>query len=126
MSIKPEYANLIKSGVKRVEFRKTALRHLDRVIFYEIKPVQACTCETRVICHMRDKPNKIWEQCRTEAGIDRKTFDEYIGRKTEVTALFLGDVIVFDEPKPLAEFGLDTHPQSFVYLDNWKRNEGKV
>ena len=120
ISIKPEYATLIKTGAKQVEFRKSDLRFLNKIIFYETRPVQACTCETTVLSSIRDKPGIVWNECEDIAGIDQKTFNEYVGRKQAVTALFLGEVTVYDEPKPLSEFGLNSHPQNFVYLHSYQ------
>ena len=116
MSIKPHYARLIKSGAKRVEFRRNEIRYLDRVIFYETKPVQMCTCETRIVHVMRGAPGKVWAQSQGVAGIDYSTYILYVGNRSEVTALFFNDVLLYDKPKPLSAFGIENPPQSFVYL----------
>lgn len=122
--VKPEYAEKIKFGssiIIRVEFTTSDLKHLDRIIFYETSPVMMCTCEARVIRIARGKPNKVWEKYKNISCNTKEEFDEYVGSNEEVTAVCYTDIIVYDTPKPIKEFGLTTKETLKAYA---KRTQG--
>jgi predicted transcriptional regulator len=72
--------------------------------------------EVEVVGIIEDSKDIVWELTQEDAGIKRDFYDDYYEGKEKAIAYQLGEVIEFDEPKPLADFGLRCAPQSFAYL----------
>ena len=66
---------------------------------------------------LKDSPKKLWEKTRAQAGISRPKFMDYYADRSVAYAYQLGELQKFDTPKTLAEYGIITAPQSFVYID---------
>lgn len=117
MSINPEHVNNILSGTKKYEFRKTRCKeNIDSIIIYSTSPIMRVVAEVEVKAIIEDTPQKIWSKTQTAAGIDKMFFDKYyFGRNTAV-AYVLGRVKKFSTPRLLADYGIKTAPQSYVYV----------
>lgn len=118
LSIKPKYAKVILQGEKEYEFRKKRCRDgITKIIFYSSSPQKQVVGEAEIDEIIEGSPTKIWEIAKHAAGITRKAFyDYYRGRHTAV-AYKLKNVVVYDEPKELSDYGISHAPQSYVYLD---------
>lgn len=118
LSIKPKYAKVILQGEKEYEFRKKRCRDgITKIIFYSSSPQKQVVGEAEIEEIIEGSPTKIWEIAKHAAGITRKAFyDYYRGRHTAV-AYKLKNVVVYDEPKELSDYGISHAPQSYVYLD---------
>lgn len=118
LSIKPKYANVILQGEKEYEFRKKRCRDgVTKIVFYSSSPQKQVVGEAEIEEIIEGKPTKIWEVAKHAAGITRKAFyDYYRGRHTAV-AYKLKNVMVYEEPKELSDYGISHAPQSYVYLD---------
>jgi len=119
MSIKPQFADGILNGSKRVEFRKRGLASdVTTVIIYATMPVGKLVGVFDVAGYDVGSPSAIWEMHKRHAGISRRGFREYYrGRKLAV-AIQVADPRRLARPLALAE--LDTGlrpPQSFCYLE---------
>ena len=118
MSIKPEYAPKILSGQKRFEFRKKkCLQRIDSILIYETAPVRLVVAEVEVIEVVMNTPTLVWEQTRDYAGIDKEFFDQYYRGKDVAVAYALGSVTLYNPPRTLADYGIMTPPQSYVYIN---------
>lgn len=117
-SIKPKYANVILQGKKEYEFRKKRCRDgVTKIVFYSSSPQKQVVGEAEIEEIIEGSPTKIWEIAKHAAGITRKAFyDYYRGRHTAV-AYKLKNVVVYEEPKELSDYGISHAPQSYVYLD---------
>lgn len=117
MSIKPEHVDNILSGTKKYEFRKTRCKEdIDSIIIYSTFPIMKVVAEVEVKEIIEGTPQVIWNKTQTAAGIDKLFFDRYyLGRSTAV-AYALGNVKNFSTPKLLADYGIRTAPQSYVYV----------
>lgn len=62
-------------------------------------------------------PKEIWEIAKSAAGITRKFFFSYYAGKDKAVAYRLKDVVTYQVPKELSDYGISQAPQSFVYLD---------
>ena len=62
-------------------------------------------------------PKEIWEIAKTAAGITKKFYFSYYAGKDKAIAYKLKDVIIYETPKELSDYGISQAPQSFVYLD---------
>ncbi|WP_423841859.1 ASCH domain-containing protein [Aeromonas veronii] len=94
MSIKPEYANAIFSGVKTYEFRRKIFKRKDvsTVVVYVTKPVGKVIGEFTIDTIISDRPSTIWIKTSQEAGISEGYFNSYfsgvdIGYAIKVGAL---------------------------------------
>lgn len=118
LSIKPEYVGQILRGTKKYEYRKRlAKEDTDTIYVYSTAPEMKVVASVEVLGRMSASPTALWEQTKKHAGISRAKYREYFhGRKTAY-AYKLGSVRVFDEAKPLSEFGVSVAPQSFVYIE---------
>ncbi len=118
ISINPEHVNNIISGLKKYEFRtKIAKCDVDRLIIYETSPIKKIVGEVTVLQTLQMTPKELWKITKDEAGISKEYYDEYFKNRTVAYAYKLGDVEVYEKPLELADFGLKTPPQSFVYID---------
>ena len=119
MSIRPEYANAIMAGRKRVEFRKRRLRADVRVVLvYASAPVQ------RVIGYFtigevdEGKPAELWKKYQRVGCIDESSFNSYYAGAKSGVAIGVDCVTLLDEPVRLSAIRRDlVPPQSFCYLD---------
>ena len=119
LSIKPEYANKILDGTKKFEFRKASFSadRVDVVLIYATKPVGKVIGEFTVECVHIDKPSKIWQKTRAQAGINKSFFDEYYRDRDVAVAIEVNKVQRYETPMELDDLGPGmTAPQSFRYL----------
>lgn len=118
MSIKPEYVAKILAGQKRFEFRKRkCAQEIDTIVIYETAPVQLVVAEVEVIQIVMDTPALVWEQTKDAAGIDKQFFDQYYRDKKIAVAYALGSVTCYNPPRSLADYGITSAPQSYVYIN---------
>lgn len=117
LSIKPKYAKVILEGKKQYEFRKSKPKNdVNRIIFYASSPQKQVVGEAEIEDILIGTPKDIWEIAKTAAGITEKFFFSYYAGKDKAIAYKLKDVIVYESPKDLSDFGISKAPQSFVYL----------
>ena len=118
MSIKPIYVTKILSGLKRFEYRKVPCKQkIDKIIIYSTAPVKKVVGEVEVIEVLCDTPTRIWEKTNVNSGISKEFFDQYFNGCQIAIAYALGKVTEYELPKELAEFGVKSAPQSFVYIN---------
>jgi predicted transcriptional regulator len=118
LSIKPKYAKVILEGKKRYEFRKSKPKEgVNRIIFYASAPQKQVVGEATIDEILENTPKEIWEIAKTAAGITRKFYFSYYAGKDRAIAYKLKDVVTYETPKELSDYGIRQAPQSFVYLD---------
>lgn len=118
LSIKPKYAKIILEGNKLYEFRKSKPKaDIDRIIFYASSPQRKVVGEATIEEILEGTPKEIWEIAKSAAGITKKFYFSYYAGKNKAIAYKLKDVMEYETPKYLSEYGLNQAPQSFVYLD---------
>ena len=117
MSIKTEYANKIFDRIKLYELRKKPLKeNVDTIIVYSSVKVKKVVGEFKIEKIIKDSPDKIWNLGEEVLGIDKKSFYEYFKHSKYAYAIKIKDVIKYDIPKDLRDFGINKAPQSFCYL----------
>lgn len=116
ISINPEHVDNIINGTKKYEYRtKAAKKDINKLIIYETTPIKKVVAEAEIIEVLALEPNALWEETKEFSGITKNFFKDYFKNRKVAYAYKLGKIKVYDEPKSLAEFGLKTAPQSFVY-----------
>lgn len=117
MSIKTEYTNKILDKIKLYELRKKPLRdEVDTVIIYSSGKVKKVVGEFKIDKIIKDSPDNIWNLGEEVLGIDKKSFYEYFKNSEFAYAIKIKDVIKYDIPKDLRDFGIKKAPQSFCYI----------
>lgn len=119
LSVKPKYANLIASGQKRVEFRRTwATEEVGVIAIYASSPIQRIIALVGIDSVVYASPKKLWSHCVSKGGALTYTeFTDYFDGKTDGYALLLGEVQVLKNPvDPSQSFTDFSPPQSFRYL----------
>lgn len=121
MSIKTEYANKIFDRIKLYELRKKPLKeNVDTIIVYSSVKVKKVVGEFKIEKIIKDSPDKIWNLGEEVLGIDKKSFYEYFKHSKYAYAIKIKDVIKYDIPKDLRDFGINKAPQSFCYIKGIK------
>jgi predicted transcriptional regulator len=64
-----------------------------------------------------DNPEVIWKKTKTKSGIDKKFFDQYYKNRNQAVAYKLKNVIKYGKPKELKDYGVNSAPQSFQYVE---------
>lgn len=119
LSVKPKYSDLILTGQKRVEFRRTwAADEVGLIAVYSSSPSQrivALVDVDEVVC---DSPAKLWNHCTSRGGaLTRREFLDYFDGKSLGYAVLLGEVRKLKNPlDPHGVFSEFSAPQSFRYL----------
>ena len=118
LSIKPEYAQRIIDGTKEFEFRTRQCREdITKIIFYSTAPESKVVGEAEIDEVISGAPSVVWELTKHAAGIPRSFFRSYYKGRPVAVAYKLKNVIAYDEPKVLEDYGIMHIPQSFVYLE---------
>lgn len=118
ISINPEHVENIINGSKKFEYRTKACKSdVNKIIIYETLPVKKIVAEAEIEEVLMLPPEELWRQTKEKSGITKEFFDSYFKGRKQAYAYRLGKIKVYDQPKELAEFGLKTAPQSFVYIN---------
>lgn len=120
LSIKPKYADLILSGSKRVEFRRSwAAQNVSVIVLYSSSPIQKIVGVVEVDEAVVASPTSLWRICTERGGgLTRKELRSYFAGKTRGVAVLLGEVFKPTknvDPKDIINNFVP--PQSFRYLD---------
>jgi hypothetical protein len=117
MSIKTEYTNKILDKIKLYELRKKPFNeNVDTVIIYSSGKVKKVVGEFKIDEIIKDSPDNIWNLGEKVLGINKKSFYEYFKHSEFAYAIKIKDVIKYDIPKDLKDFGIKKAPQSFCYI----------
>ncbi len=117
LSINPQHVDNIMSGKKKYEFRKVRCKeNVDKIVIYATSPVMQVVGEANVLDVIEDSPEIVWKQTSRLAGVSKPFYDSYYQGKHKAVAYRLGDIIKYDSPLSLSDFGIQTAPQSFVYV----------
>lgn len=119
MSIKPVYAELIKSGQKTIELRRIApkVKTGDILVIYESAPVKRVTAFCEIEAMVVTEPSKLWEEAKNTAGLSHDSFVKYFDGKQQAIGIKLGKVFLLNSPKELSNISDNLQaPQSYRYL----------
>ena len=119
LSIKPEYANRIFDGQKQYEYRKRIpKKEVSKIVVYSSAPEQAVIGEIEVIKTLKMKPSPLWNSTKANAGISRSKYRKYFSGCTMAYAFVIGSFEKYPTSKSLADFNIQSAPQSFAYLND--------
>jgi predicted transcriptional regulator len=119
LSIKPEFADKIFSGMKAYEFRRVLFRskNVTTIVVYASSPVQRVIGEFEVGGILALEKKALWKKTAKKSGIKKAFFDKYFGDRETAYAIKVASPQRYAEPFELVDF-CDTSrpPQSFMYL----------
>lgn len=117
LSINPEHVEHILDGSKEYEFRKIKCKaDVDGIIIYATSPVKQVVAEADIETIVENTPDRVWELTHSKSGISKDFFYKYYKGKKKAIAYKLTNLSVFDSPRALADYGVESAPQSFVYV----------
>jgi len=118
LSIKPKYADLIFSGEKLYEFRRTIFknRKIKKVVVYASSPISKVIGEFEIDSILSLELSELWNETMKYAGIDKDFYDEYFDGKELGHAIKIKKVTRYEAHKDLQELSVKYAPQSFIYL----------
>jgi predicted transcriptional regulator len=118
LSVKPEFANKIFSGVKKYEYRRAIFKNnVNRVIVYASSPVQKLIGEFEIESIIYENLEQLWERTKEDAGISKEYFFEYFSDKKMGYAISVKNLRKYKQPLCLKEtYGVNP-PQSFLYIN---------
>lgn len=117
LSINPEYVESILNGTKLYEYRKFKCRDdIDKIILYATTPWKQVVGEAEIEYIIEDDVLNVWRQTKEYSGITYKFFRKYYKGKKKAIAYRLKNVVTYDKPLALQDFGILSAPQSFRYL----------
>ncbi len=118
LSIHPKYVENILSGAKKFEYRKRlASNNIEYIYIYSTSPIMKVVARVRVTDVLHASPTALWEKTKTASGISLQAYSQYFDGCKSAYAYELGDIQVYETPKYLHDFGINTAPQSFVYIN---------
>jgi predicted transcriptional regulator len=122
LSIKPEFAERIFDGTKKIEFRKIIFKNEDikTVVVYASSPMQKVIGEFEIDSIINDSLADLWQKTKRFAGIDEDYFYQYFAEKETGYAIKIKKTKRYLKPLCLKEDFKLTPPQSFLYLDKEK------
>lgn len=117
ISINPEYVEKIFDGSKKYEYRKIECKQeINKIIIYSTHPIMKVVGEAKVEEVLVDSPERIWEQTEEYSGVDHKFFKKYYENKSKAIAYKLSNIKKYRTPKELSSYGVQSAPQSFMYV----------
>lgn len=119
MSIKPVYAELIKSGQKTIELRRIApnVSAGDVLVIYESTPVQRITAYCEISSLVKKAPETLWEEVKDAACLSHDSFISYFDNSVCGAGIVLGTIHILESPIRLKDVSPDLRaPQSYRYL----------
>jgi len=120
LSIKPEYAELIFTGKKKFEFRRTIFknRNVKTVVVYASSPIQKVIGEFQIESILQSDLDNLWKVTKKYAGIDKDLFFEYFNNKEDGFAIKIAKTTKYRKPLCIKEDFNLLPPQSFLYLNS--------
>ncbi|HCY15044.1 MAG TPA: hypothetical protein DHV21_03540 [Curvibacter sp.] len=126
LSVKPQYSDLILSGEKRVEFRRTwAKDSVEMIAIYSSSPIQRIVGLVEVEGFISGSPTKLWSVCADRGGgLTRQELRSYFDGKSTGYGVLLGPVHPLKKSlDPKSIFKDFRAPQSFRYLSVAERKK---
>ena len=117
ISINPEHVEKIIAGIKKYEYRtKVAKKDIDAIIIYCTSPMKKVLAEVKIKSILADTPENLWQMTKDYSGITKEFFDSYFKNRDIAYAYELGEILKYNQPKELIDFGCIAAPQSYMYV----------
>lgn len=118
LAIHPHFADAILDGSKTFEYRRrVAKSKVGKIVLYATGPRSYVLGEVLVHEVLVESVRELWDATKHGAGISKEKFYDYFEGNDNGYAYGLHSPVRYSEPKTLAEFGVQSVPQSFVYIE---------
>lgn len=118
MSIHPQYVSAIKSGTKKIEFRKRNFsKEVNNILVYETAPIKAVVGYFNIKEINIDTPKKIWNKYSDIGEITKEDYFNYYNDVDIAVGICISKYVSFSKPVDIKKYNLQP-PQSFIYLSN--------
>ena len=120
LSIKPKYSELIKSGIKKYEFRRKFFKKTGwcKIFIYSTSPVKKIIGAFDASTIYEDLPLKIWNLFGEYSGLSEDEFFRYFKNCKTAFAIEIENLVIFDKPHDPSKYFLEfTPPQSYRYFN---------
>lgn len=120
LSIKPKYAELIRSGLKKYEFRRKIFKKTSgcKIFIYSTSPVKKITGVFDASIIHQDSPYRIWDMFGEYSGISEEDFFQYFRGCETAYAIEIRNLVIFEKPHDPSNYFLEfTPPQSYRYFN---------
>ena len=120
LSIKPKYAELIKSGLKKYEFRRKIFNKATgcRVFIYSTSPVKKITGAFDASIVHQGSPYRIWDMFGVYSGLSEEEFFQYFRGSEIAYAIEIRNLVIFEKPHDPSKYFLEFKPpQSYRYFN---------
>ena len=102
---------------KENEYRKRLCKkEVKKIYIYATAPVKKIIGETEVVSKIIMDKEKMWQETEKYAGITKEFYDKYFEHQECACAYKIGEVKKYRIPVALDSIGIDSVPQSFVYV----------
>jgi len=122
ISIKPEYSNMIFSGYKSMELRKSKpnVNNNSVMLVYNTKPEMAIVGVCLISDIIDSTPSQIWKEHSNLVGIRKSVFKQYYLDEERAIGIILSKFEKFENPIKLEKvknhLPLFNPPQTYRYL----------
>ena len=117
LPIKPKYSQDILSKIKNFELRrKLPKKTIDKVFIYETSPTMKIVGEFTVKKVHKEKLNTLWKRTRKSNSVVKDEFNSYFKNLEEGYAIEVGEIVKYEMPKSLSDFGKSSPPQGYIYV----------
>jgi predicted transcriptional regulator len=120
LSIKPKYADLIRSGLKKYEFRRKIFKKASgcNVFIYSTSPVKKIIGVFDASIIYQDAPYRIWDMFGPLSGISEREFFHYFKDCEIAYAIEIRNLVTFEEPRDPSDYFFEFNPpQSYRYFN---------
>lgn len=114
LPIKPKYANSIRIGEKKWEFRKKVPKEVvSKIVVYSSSPEKKVLGIAEVVDCIGGSTEEVWKRAGSKRGVTRKEFDDYFSNSEKAYAFKLGRFHSIEN----IDFSkyIKSVPQSFCY-----------
>ena len=125
MSIRPQHAERVLEGKKKVEIRRRFAPKWtgQKVSLYASRPLGAIVGEAQIGSVVSGKPALIWEQFSTDVGCTKEEFDRYTEGAQGVYAIVLNEVVRYSDRIPVEQLACLLNeelvpPQSYCSIES--------
>jgi type I restriction enzyme S subunit len=127
LSIKPRYADLIKSGLKKYEFRRKFSKKNGgcKIFIYSTSPIKKIIGAFDASTIYEDLPLKIWNLFGEHSGLSEAEFFQYFKNCRTAFAIEIRNLVIFEEPWDPSDYFLEFNPpQSYRYFNPQQKHLG--
>lgn len=120
LSVKPKYAELIKSGLKKYEFRRKFSKKTSgsKIFIYSTSPVKKIIGAFEASTIYEDLPLNIWNLFGEQSGLSEEEFFQYFKDCRTAFAIEIRNLVIFQEPWDPSDYFLEFNPpQSYYYFN---------